>query len=542
VIGVVGIRMPGSEAPAAAGAGRQRRKRGAGTAAFGDRLRLAHTPSKPRPAETKENHQNIAHADAAEKESTRTAFLGDKPRDKRQQRPRGLFLGTNASNAHADAAEKENTRTSFPLHRLSVLQAVRRDRVGTNAASPSRSPALKCGGLLEDTPPPANPRPCAGASRATDLLAHSLHATKRHSFEESCCLLLPETPKAVRKAAKEEAVCVALKEEAGARSPSCEQPAAAPRYCAPDMRSVGSEPAAACGAAADDDFEAKMRDLEAQLEALQKSLEAVRSECSEQTAKSKALEARLLETVVTTVEGCELLAQSAVSADGLWVRREVFEQARKKAKSDLIELESELMSIILAMEAAYTQEAPPQWDEAGVGGWVRREILEKVKIKAKQDLVDLESELMTVILSMEAESNQSSPLEDAESPPAASPLSCSHHHQLHASSPLFPPPPRCLPQSSSATSACPSSPSTPSPLSSHSSASPCHSDADSSTVCSLAITQTQQLPLHSALSSSVKKLSCLGNIIRDKQSRFSVEAPLTSSSTIGGHFSKKSVS
>jgi hypothetical protein len=62
----------------------------------------------------------------------------------------------------------------------------------------------------------------------------------------------------------------------------------------------------------------------------------------------------------------------------------------------------------LQVDAAYIQEAPPQWDEAGVGGWVRREVLEKVKIKAKQDLVDLESELMTVILSMEAESNQSS--------------------------------------------------------------------------------------------------------------------------------------
>jgi hypothetical protein len=504
--------MQGSEGPAA---GRRRRKRGAGKAAFADRLRMTHTPSKPRPAETKENHQNV-------------------------------------SSAHADTAEKESTRTSFPRSRLSVLQAVQRDRVGTNAATPSRSPALKCGGLLEDsgsdTTPPANPRPYPGASRAADLLAHSLHATERHSFAECCCLLLPETPKAARKAAEGEAVRVALKEKARASSPPCEQPAAAPRSCAPDMCSVGSAPAAACGAAADEDSKAKMRDLEAQVEALQKSLEAVRSECWDQTAKSKALEARLLEIVVTPVEGCELLAKSAISADGLWVRREVFEQARKKAKSDLIELESELMSIILTMEAAYTQEAPPQWDDAGVGGWVRREVLEKVKIKAKQDLVDLESELMNVILSMEAESNQSAPSEDAESQPAASPSSCSHHQQLHASSsPTQPPPslspPRCLPQGSfatSATSACPSSPSTPSPLSS------CLSSADSSTDWSRAITQAQhqaqQLPPHSPLSSSVKKLSYLGNIIRDKQSYFSVEvevetpqrhSPRISSSTIG---------
>ena len=72
-----------------------------------------------------------------------------------------------------------------------------------------------------------------------------------------------------------------------------------------------------------------------------------------------------------------LLAQCAASADGLWVRREVFEQARKKAKSDLIELESELKSIILARMMARMmliswklltpRIPPPQWDEAGVG-------------------------------------------------------------------------------------------------------------------------------------------------------------------------------
>ena len=44
-----------------------------------------------------------------------------------------------------------------------------------------------------------------------------------------------------------------------------------------------------------EDSEAKLRVLEAQVEALQKALQAVRSECSEQTAKSEALAARLSE-------------------------------------------------------------------------------------------------------------------------------------------------------------------------------------------------------------------------------------------------------
>ena len=44
-----------------------------------------------------------------------------------------------------------------------------------------------------------------------------------------------------------------------------------------------------------EDSEAKMRVLEAQVDALQKALQAVRSECSEQTAKSEALAARLSE-------------------------------------------------------------------------------------------------------------------------------------------------------------------------------------------------------------------------------------------------------
>ena len=44
-----------------------------------------------------------------------------------------------------------------------------------------------------------------------------------------------------------------------------------------------------------EDSEAQMRVLEAQVEALQKALQAVRSECSEQAAKSEALAARLLE-------------------------------------------------------------------------------------------------------------------------------------------------------------------------------------------------------------------------------------------------------
>jgi DNA-binding HxlR family transcriptional regulator len=93
----------------------------------------------------------------------------------------------------------------------------------------------------------------------------------------------------------------------------------------------------------------------------------------------------------------------------MWVRREVFDQARQKAKSDLLELENELMSVIVAMEAAYGESPTEQWDEVGVGGWVRREVLEKVKIKAKQDLVDLESELLSVILSMEAEAAVAAP-------------------------------------------------------------------------------------------------------------------------------------
>lgn len=44
-----------------------------------------------------------------------------------------------------------------------------------------------------------------------------------------------------------------------------------------------------------EDREAQMRDLEAQVEVLRLALKAVQSECSEQTAKGEALQARLLE-------------------------------------------------------------------------------------------------------------------------------------------------------------------------------------------------------------------------------------------------------
>jgi len=74
-------------------------------------------------------------------------------------------------------------------------------------------------------------------------------------------------------------------------------------------------------------------------------------------------------------------AAESLSPDGRWVRREVFEHVRHKAKSDLVELESELMAIILSMEDAYRQ----------------------LQQKAKQDLVELEEELMSCISSMESE-------------------------------------------------------------------------------------------------------------------------------------------
>ena len=96
-----------------------------------------------------------------------------------------------------------------------------------------------------------------------------------------------------------------------------------------------------------------------------------------------------------------------MSTDGMWVRREVWEASKKQAKSDLIELEQELMTIILAMEAAYGESPTPQWDQRGVGGWIRREVLERevreVRSHAKHDLMELEKELMNVILSVETE-------------------------------------------------------------------------------------------------------------------------------------------
>ena len=47
---------------------------------------------------------------------------------------------------------------------------------------------------------------------------------------------------------------------------------------------------------------------------------------------------------------------------------------------------------------------PPAVDEGeGRDGWVRREVLEHVKLKAKQDLADLERELLSVLLVMEQE-------------------------------------------------------------------------------------------------------------------------------------------
>jgi len=118
--------------------------------------------------------------------------------------------------------------------------------------------------------------------------------------------------------------------------------------------------------------------------------------------------------VAQTMGGVILLG---ASADGQWVRREVFEHVRKKAKLDLVQLEDELMTVILAMEASHNSSnnpegeraISPQWDGAEMGGWVRREVLEKVKIKAKQDLVELESELFAVILSMEAEESTDVP-------------------------------------------------------------------------------------------------------------------------------------
>ena len=84
--------------------------------------------------------------------------------------------------------------------------------------------------------------------------------------------------------------------------------------------------------------------------------------------------------------------EGAVSSDGLWIRRDVFEQARRKAKSDLVELESELMSIILAMEDAHSRSR-----------LAMEEAHHHLKQQAKQDLVDLEQELMSVIQSMERE-------------------------------------------------------------------------------------------------------------------------------------------
>ena len=84
--------------------------------------------------------------------------------------------------------------------------------------------------------------------------------------------------------------------------------------------------------------------------------------------------------------------EGAVSSDGLWIRRDVFEQARRKAKSDLVELESELMSIIFAMEDAHSRSRLAMEDAH-----------HHLKQQAKQDLVDLEQELMSVIQSMERE-------------------------------------------------------------------------------------------------------------------------------------------
>lgn len=78
--------------------------------------------------------------------------------------------------------------------------------------------------------------------------------------------------------------------------------------------------------------------------------------------------------------------ERAMSSDGLWIRRDVFEHMRRKAKSDLVELESELMSIILAMEDAHN----------------------RLKEKAKQDLIDLEEELMSLLKCMEREGHPES--------------------------------------------------------------------------------------------------------------------------------------
>ena len=131
--------------------------------------------------------------------------------------------------------------------------------------------------------------------------------------------------------------------------------------------------------------------------------------------------------VAQTMGGVMLLG---ASADGQWVRREVFEHVRNKAKSDLVQLEDELMTVILAMEASHNSSnnpegeraISPQWDGAEMGGWVRREVLEKVKIKAKQDLVELESELFAVILSMEAEESTDVPATAATATTSSAPV------------------------------------------------------------------------------------------------------------------------
>ena len=285
-----------------AGAGRRRRKRGAGGAALGDRLRLTRTPRQPGPmmmagdgCAGDENRENVCAAVGASAEAACAAADAE-----------GCALA-----AAGLRAESSHARPRVALQEVVLVENGARERGGGDPHSPSRAAddcsAMHCAGLLEDTPPKAAPR--AGATRA---------APAQGGAAESCCLLLPETP-------------------AKAGGPTCEQPAAAsPRTCETSLRSAHEARGAVCDAEA--------------------------------------------------AAGRELVAQSAVSADGLWVRREVFEQARKKAKSDLIELENELMGIILAMEAAASggPAAPAQWDEAGVGGWVRREVLEQVKIKAKQ--------------------------------------------------------------------------------------------------------------------------------------------------------------
>jgi hypothetical protein len=63
-------------------------------------------------------------------------------------------------------------------------------------------------------------------------------------------------------------------------------------------------------------------------------------------------------------------------------------------------------------------------DFGEAGEWVRREVLEQVKIKAKADLVEQESELMTIILAMEAEQGGSgrlriSPVANSDTTPRA---------------------------------------------------------------------------------------------------------------------------